>query len=429
VVVVVLGLLPGWPAVAQDPDSGTRRSSYDMQATYEAAVHLDWDTRRVRVDVTIGLRNTSGGPVGRLELNSLAARLGSIRLTAASIDGTPVEIRVRGQTIILVLPSPLAEEAEAVVRVAFRARLLTTTYGRDHLWTRSGGVARMYRFIPWLSRAIAFGPTMNGDPFLTPTSPAVRVTLSADRPLVWATTGRRVAPVAGRQTFSGTDVREFSLTASPAYRVRRGRSRDGRTRILVYTQRESADLWLRLARRELARFGRRFGPYPWPTFRIAETDSPTAMEAPGLIWLPRGRSASNYAYVMAHEVAHQWFYALVGNDQARDPFADEGLVDFLARHALGQLRRSRCPTDRLDRGIHDYSSTCYYETVYIQGARFLDGLRRDFGARPFWRALRRYGQENRFVVASNRRLLETLREELGDRVLRRYRARFPSLYP
>jgi aminopeptidase N len=32
------------------------------------------------------------------------------------------------------------------------------------------------------------------------------------------------------------------------------------------------------------------------------------------------------ARATAHEVGHQWFYSLVGNDQARDPWLDEGLA-------------------------------------------------------------------------------------------------------
>ena len=30
--------------------------------------------------------------------------------------------------------------------------------------------------------------------------------------------------------------------------------------------------------------------------------------------------------VTSHEVGHQWFYGLVGNDQGRDPWLDEGLA-------------------------------------------------------------------------------------------------------
>lgn len=414
---------------ADDPEPGDGRSSYRLQAAFEASVHLAWRQRRVDVSTTIRLRNSSGGPVGRIHLNTLAARLGDMELLEVSVDGDRVDHAVRDQTLTLHLAEPLPEDGEAEVRVSYRATIGTSTAGRDHLWTMSGGVARLYRVIPWPSRRVSFGPSRHGEPFVTPASSALRVTLSASRPVVWATSGRRISRVDGREVVVLRDARDFAITASPAYGTLRGMSRDGQTRIIVHTIREDPHLWLRLARRELARFEERLGEYPYRTFRIAEIDRPTAMESAALVWLPRGRSRSNYAYLMAHETAHQWFYGIVGNDGERDAFADEAVADFLARHALGILRDSRCPRDRLDRSIHAYSHACYYETIYIQGGRFLDSLRRDFGAVAFWRALRAYLSDHRFEVAGSARLLEALRAQLGDGVLARYRKRFPSLYP
>ena len=64
----------------------------------------------------------------------------------------------------------------------------------------------------------------------------------------------------------------------------------------------------------------------------------------GLIWIPTGVAASNLRYLAAHETAHQWFYGIVGNDQAKQPFADEAAADFAARYVLGLKRASRCAT-------------------------------------------------------------------------------------
>jgi hypothetical protein len=433
---LVLGLGLVLPA-AQGAEAarGGGRSSFRMEARYEVDVRLDWGTRWVRVNARIALRNTSGGPIDQVHLNTVAARLGSLRLRAARVDGVPVTPVVDDQTITLPLPAPLAEEGETMLQVVYRARLRTTTGGRDHLFSQRGGVAQLYRFIPWLSRRTPSGPSTNGDPFVTPASPSARVTLSADRPMVWATSGRRVAGptrlAAGgeSQTFVARDVREFNVAASPGFRVTSGRSTDGETRILVYTLLEDGPRWLQLARRELERYERLLVPYPYPVYRVAETAGPIALESPALVWIPRGLSDRDDEYLIAHETAHQWFYALVGNDQVTDSFADEAVADFLARHVLGRRRASRCPADRLDRNIHRYSKACYYETIYIQGAGFLDGLRRDFGARGFWAALRTYAADNRFDVSSDRRLLEAFRARFGDAVLPRYRERFPRLYP
>ncbi len=93
-------------------------------------------------------------------------------------------------------------------------------------------------------------------------------------------------------------------------------------------------------------------------------------------------ASANLSYLVHHETGHQWFYGIVGNDQANEPFTDEAVTDFLARYVLGQQRASRCSTARLDLSIYRTRSACYYEIVYIQGGNFLDDLRRTMGNRP-----------------------------------------------
>lgn len=77
--------------------------------------------------------------------------------------------------------------------------------------------------------------------------------------------------------------------------------------------------------RSLEQFSERFGRYPWPTLTLALTpglsggiEFPTHIQqGPNTI----GRTTS-------HEVGHMFFYSLVGNNQARDPWIDEGLASY-----------------------------------------------------------------------------------------------------
>ena len=92
------------------------------------------------------------------------------------------------------------------------------------------------------------------------------------------------------------------------------------------------------------------------------------------------------------------------------------------------MRASRCRLDRLDKSIHGYRPGCYYETIYVQGALFLDGLRRDFGDDAFRRAIRQYAKHHTLGMGSDKTLLEAFRHEMGNKVLKRYRQRFPSMY-
>jgi hypothetical protein len=118
----------------------------------------------------------------------------------------------------------------------------------------------------------------------------------------------------------------------------------------------------------------------------------------------------------------------VGNDQSTDAFADEALADYFSRRAHLSIRRSRCSIDRLDRDIRRYSTACYFEVIYVQGARFLDRLRRDFGGPAFIRAVQAYSDDHRMGIGSNAKLLEAFRAEMGEAVVKRFERRFPSLY-
>jgi hypothetical protein len=405
-------------------------ASFRLEARYDADLHLDWDSRRLRLRTVIEVRNITPSSFDHLDLNTVAARFGGLRRLRARVEGDTVRARAFGQTIRVPLAPVLAPGETRTVVVSFRARLRTTSASRTYFFTKIRGVAQLYRVIPWLSRAIPFSGQGHGEPFLTPVSPRVEVTLSSDRKLVWATSGRRVRRDGPRrETHRAFDVRDFVITASPSYRIAQGRSRDRQTQIVAYTRRHQGRRWIDLARTELSRYEKLTGvQYPYRTFRIAESTAGLAMEAPALIWIPDTRSAVDHAFLISHETAHQWWYSLVGNDQSTSAFADEALADYFSRKARSGLRGSQCRRDRLDREIRAYSSACYFEVIYIQGALFLDQLRKDFGSRKFKRAIRAYTRANRLGIGSNKALLEAFREEMGNSVLRRYRARFPSLY-
>lgn len=152
------------------------------------------------------------------------------------------------------------------------------------------------------------------------------------------------------------------------------------------------------------------------------------MEAPTLTWLPYGLAPSRLPYLVTHETAHQWFYGLVGNDQARQPFSDEAAADFLARYTLSMTRASSCATARLDLAIYQYSSACYYEVIYIQGGNFLDALRRLMGPTAFWRGLRGYVAAHRYGMSAEKTLLDALDAATPLDLVPRLEGRFPAYY-
>jgi hypothetical protein len=411
------GLVPG----------SVDRTSMDLTAEYDVALALNFGSRAFNVDTTMTVRNDSSAPIDRLELNTIAARLGSMKLGAVTAAGKSVTATVDDQTIVVPLGGILGTGQSVQVKVRYTATLRSSLSGSNWLFTRTNGVVDAYRWIPWVSQRVAFDRPNHGDPFVTPVTPRVRVAITSDRALVFATTGERVSASGLRQTFEARDVRDFVFSAAPDYKTISSTVGDTTIRVF-YRPGGPAQAILSAAKNAISKMEPLVGPYPYETYDLAQTAGGYGMEAPGLTWIPTGVGTANLSYLVHHETAHQWFYGIVGSDQAAEPFTDEAVTDFLARYVLGQRRASRCSTARLDLSIYKYSSACYYEIVYIQGGNFVDDLRKRMGSTAFWKGLRAYIAANRFELAPTKTLLDTLDDHTTLDLVPRFEPRFPRLY-
>ncbi len=150
------------------------------------------------------------------------------------------------------------------------------------------------------------------------------------------------------------------------------------------------------------------GPYPYDELDVI--DAPGAfggIEYPGLIFIGVvGDRADDD--VVIHEVAHQWFYALIGNDQLLEPWLDEGAASYLETlyyEAVGDVRTATRLLDENRRilravgrtetpiglGVGEYPSERDYAVfVYLKGALFFDALRGQLGEPGFRTFLQTY---------------------------------------
>ncbi|HEX2046121.1 MAG TPA: M1 family aminopeptidase [Acidimicrobiales bacterium] len=141
---------------------------------------------------------------------------------------------------------------------------------------------------------------------------------------------------------------------------------------------DPANVYLDRVVASLQDFGRRFGPYPWPTFTMAITpELGGGIEYPAHVMQGPGTIG-----VASHEVGHQWFYALVGNNQGRDPWLDEGLASWAEARFEGRLERfkARVIPDVARNKVGEPMTywadkrQVYSDGVYVQGAQALAAL-------------------------------------------------------
>ncbi len=127
-------------------------------------------------------------------------------------------------------------------------------------------------------------------------------------------------------TVRSAQARDFGL-AIGRLRTRRGSAAGVRVRVHYEPGQGGVGASLRHARRAVRALSRRIGPYDSPELDVVlirggPRDRLVGMEYPELVFtLP-------IADVVAHEVAHQWWYGLVGNDQFDEPWLDESFAQY-----------------------------------------------------------------------------------------------------
>jgi hypothetical protein len=328
------------------------------------------------------------GEGSRLSVSDV--RLGGRPAATALTDPTTLVVR-RGR--------PFA--AGAPVRVSLRFALRVPRAAVDRL-ARAGATMRLGSFFPLLPWEAGVG--WDTDPPTTSlaetsSSPAADFTVRLHLPA--GTAAIASGDPAGDGVWRARAVRDFAVAV--------GRFRDATVTAHaprpVHVVAGVADgMSVRPAAvaaevaHDLGTLARRFGPYPWPSLRVAVLPGQRRLgiEYPTMFFLGAGTAGE----LTRHEVAHQWFYSLVGNDQARDPVLDEGL----ATYAMGPLpvrikappaflRRTGEPMSDWDRRPY----RAYQLGVYVDGAR----AARSLGPRPLVDcALRTYVARNAYGIAT-----------------------------
>ncbi|MBB3083072.1 M1 family aminopeptidase [Geodermatophilus sabuli] len=143
----------------------------------------------------------------------------------------------------------------------------------------------------------------------------------------------------------------------------------------------------------------RFGPFPYPTLTVPlVADDGGGEEYPSSILLGN----EDFGLVV-HEVAHMWFYGMVGNSQFRDPWLDEAFATYAESIAADE---DRGHDDDLDRGgpvagtMAEFTDQDDYEwRAYSKGAAALHAARDAAGPEAFDEAIRCYVETQAWTIA------------------------------
>jgi len=225
--------------------------------------------------------------------------------------------------------------------------------------------------------------------------------------------------------FASGPVRDFAFALGP---LRQAETAPGEIVVRAWVLEEhaaAAQTAARVAARAVQVFEDLLGPYPYDELEIV--DAPGAfggIEYPALVYIGVIGDPGD-DLVIVHEVAHQWFYALIGNDQLLEPWLDEAAASYaevLYLEAIGEpqaatglldqfrliLRASGDVATPIGLPISGYPTESDYGVfVYMKGALFFDALRSRLGESGFRDFLRDYFARHRYGFATSASFQET----------------------
>lgn len=227
--------------------------------------------------------------------------------------------------------------------------------------------------------------------------------------------------------FSAPMVHDFAWTADPEFVIRRIRS--GKHTILFLIPQYRLKDWepqIEIAKKCMQFFEDKIGSYPYPYLTVVDGYiTAGGIEYPNLVIINDNISNSRIlSATIIHEIAHQWFYGLIANNQTRYGWMDEGFATFFENLAfeyiygeenyyvsspqgfwgkyfgynknhrqndlLIYLRYIRSGNEEQIDLPYDWFQYDYYTPYYQKMSLVIDQLRYLLGDTDFWKGIRTY---------------------------------------
>ena len=271
-----------------------------------------------------------------------------------------------------------------------------------------------------------------GDPFYSDVS-NYRIKIEAPESYIIASSGKIVdTKNENNKTewiIEGNLIRDFAWVASDKFNVETHNLKD--TQIKLYFLNDNSDLKKyteNIAVEAVNVFNNVFGQYPYGYLSIVENDFlGGGMEYPSLVYLNTDYFNPNrktyLSEYIVHEIAHQWWYGVVGNNQIKDPWLDEGLSTYSQiifndeyrgdRYADNVFRilmnnyQVNSNTKEYTASIEDFNTWKEYSSsAYGKGAEFLYIIEKEYGEDKLYELLKTYYNKYRFKNAETKDFLE-----------------------
>jgi hypothetical protein len=418
--------------IPPSPATTLSRSAYTVYAT------MDYDNHTVEVDEAVLYPNLTGAILSEIVI-AVEPMLynNSFFLTSVSVNGVPItNYSLESQKLTVPMSPALMPNTQVSLVIEYSLNVPVKQKANTFGW-----LSYQTNLTEWIPFVVPYDPA-NGwilHDYIPWGEHLVYDSVDWDVNLRFVDPGS--APIVAAPALPEANgewtryrlfgARTFALSMSRDFLI--SESAVGSTVIRTYYfagHEDAGDKMTYVATQELGLFNAKFAPYPYPVLNVVELEYNDGQENDGLVFLSSaffssfsGGVKNNMVVLGVHEIAHNWWFGLVGNDQAMEPWLDEAmalysediffeftnpdLVDWWWQFRVNYFG----PNGYVDSTIYDaVSNRDYINAVYLNGGNFIDDMRIRMGDEAFYKFIKDYAAQESYRRASADDFFRILRQ-------------------
>ena len=408
---------------------------------YDLRVKLDFSRNELNVVEKVVYLNRTGASLKSVVFNVSPVHFKAFKLLSAKVDGREADYLQDDVSLEVTLPYAL--DPGEFVEIEFQFDLnVPTMGGRFGTYDNVMALGNWYPLVALYRDGWDKHPyTPFGDPFNSEVAD-YDVTIESKSAVEIAHTGSLVKREGNTWQIRAEKVRDFAMAVSDRFEAN-SVTVDG-VKVTAYNQRghpAAVALYLDATTAAIRWLNKNVGPYPYDSLRVAEVhpgkEDFVGQEYPNVVFISssyslKGEGVKSYSgYVIVHEIVHQWFYGLVGNDQLKEPWIDETLATYLAYRVLDWAPLSPNSPSVSPSGQSPVNSTVfdfkdetqYSSTTYGKGTVFMQDAAAILKGGALESALHEFFELYKYKIASSRGLLNIMQAKASTNLnplIRRY---------
>ena len=439
-------------------------------SNYNLSVIMDESNSMVEGNLTVDFYNNDNVNLTRIPFHiylsgmQFITRQGSIVIVNVtdvnnSSISFPFNVHTLSQIMWVNLSETLKPQKRAKFIIQFNATLPDGGIDRANSHGSDGTQSRMYKFASFYPIPCVYDNKdgWNTDSYVTTGDPFYfdmayyNLFIEAPNGIILAATGTLEEKLDKGATnwyhFNPVyPVREVTFSASRYFQIQSKISNG--VNVSTYFLPKDDYLWntyaLNHAENALLLFNNSFGAYPYPTLNVVEEYTYFGgMEYPLQVYISESIDSWGYPLdvdrrllekIIAHEVCHQWWYNLVGNDEVDVGFLDEGLTcwshEYYGEYYHGDWEyfqytryidevRVYYETSGLSSKINQTVYEClatgtdYYYVAYHKAPLIFEMLRQNLGLTDFLDGLKLYFERHKFEIVVLSDLQQAFEDVVG----------------